>query len=196
MLPAYERRCHCQEREFDGVNLAEKQCKAICARAPEMSADSIQPLGSECFYVRSASDPKKMYLIGLGKDRSSDLSDDYLIANGKDCCDCPDWPRAWLCKHIAVIACSHTLANDTTQSMVPNTISQEHESSQDSYHGKSPASDASAIPILEHLITVFRDYLSDTPLSSPRTVRSLRLVESHLMAVLQSLRALQSPLPN
>ena len=80
--------------------------------------------------------------------------------------------------------------------MVPNTISQEHESSQDSYHGKSPASDASAIPILEHLISVFRDYLSDTPLSSPRTVRSLRLVESHLMAVLQSLRALQSPLPN
>ena len=80
--------------------------------------------------------------------------------------------------------------------MAPNIVPQERESSQDSYHGKSPASDASTIPILEHLISVFRDYLSDTPLSSPGTVRSLRLVESHLTAVLQSSRALQSPLPN
>ena len=196
MLPAYERCCHRQECEFDGVNLAEKQRKAICVCAPEMCADSIQPLGSERFYVRSASDPKKMYLVDLGKDCSSDLSNDYLIASGKDCCDCPDWPRAWLCKHIAIIAHSHTLANDTTQPTAPNTVPQECESSQDSYHGKSPASDASTIPILEHLISVSRDYLSDAPPSSLGTVCSLWLVESHLTAMLQSLWALQSPLPD
>ena len=84
MLPAYERRCHRQEREFDGADLAEKQRKTICARTPEMSAESIQSLGREHFYVRSTSDPEKMYLVDQGKDRSQDLSDDYLIKNGKD----------------------------------------------------------------------------------------------------------------
>ena len=79
MLPAYERRCHRQEREFDGADLAKKRRKAICARAPEMSAESIQSLGRERFYVRSASDPEKMYLVDLGRDCSQDLSDDYLI---------------------------------------------------------------------------------------------------------------------
>ena len=79
MLPAYERHCHHQEREFDGADLAEKRRKAICARTPEMSAESIQSLGRECFYVRSASNPEKMYLVDLGRDCSQDLSDDYLI---------------------------------------------------------------------------------------------------------------------
>ena len=191
MLPAYERRCHHQEREFDGADLAEKRRKAICARAPEMSAESIQSLGRECFYVRSASNPEKMYLIDLGRDRSQDLSDDYLIKNGKDSCDCPDWLKARLCKHIAAIARSSSIAN---QYIAPSAVPKERETSVDSYDSKSLASDASTIPILENLISVSRDYLSDAPLSSPGTVRSLWLVESHLTAMLQTSRASQSPL--
>ncbi|KAH9174279.1 hypothetical protein EDB89DRAFT_1904746 [Lactarius sanguifluus] len=48
--------------------------------------------------------------------------------------------------------------------------------------------------ILENLITVSREYLSDGPPSLPGTVRSLRLVESCLMAVIQNSCASQSPL--
>ena len=59
MLPAYERCCHCQEHKFDGADLAKKQCKTICAHAPEMSAESIQSLGREHFCIRSASDLEK-----------------------------------------------------------------------------------------------------------------------------------------
>ena len=196
MLPAYERRCHRQEFKFDGADLAEKQRKTICACAPEMSAKSIQSLSRECFYVRSASNPEKMYLIDQGKDHSQDLSDDYLIKNGKDRCNCPDWPRARLCKHISTIAHSHEIANQTIPLMAPNTLPQERETSLDSFSGKSLVSDASAVPILENLISVSRDYPSDAPPSSPGTVRSLRLVESHLTAVLQTSQASQSPLPD
>ena len=195
MLPAFERRCHCQERAFDGADLAEKQRKAICVHAPEMSAESIQSLGREHFYVRSTSDPEKMYLVDLAKDCSQDLSIDYLIRYGKDCCDCLDWPKARLCKHIAAIAHSHMLVN-TVQPMALNTVSQGCEKLLDSNGSKSPASDASTVPILENLISVSRDYLSDAPLSSPGTVHSLRLVESHLMAVLQTSWASESPLPD
>jgi hypothetical protein len=46
------------------------------------------------------------------------------------------------------------------------------------------------------MISVSRDFLSDGPLSSPGTVRSLRLVESHLTAVIQHSWSAQSPLPD
>ena len=192
MLPAYERRCHHQERAFDGADLAEKRCKAICACAPGMSAESIQSLGRERFYVQSASDPEKMYLVDLAKDRSQDLSIDYLIRYGKDCCDCLDWPKARLCKHIAAIAHSRMLVN-TVQPTALNAVSQRREKSLDSNGSKSPASVASTVP---NLISISRDYLSDTPPSSPGTVHSLWLVESHLTAVLQTSRACESPLPD
>ncbi|KAH9041969.1 hypothetical protein EDB84DRAFT_1559556 [Lactarius hengduanensis] len=77
-----------------------------------MSADSIQCLGSDRFYVRSLSDLSKMYLVDLGTD-TSDLSENHLIEHGKDKCDCPDWPRARLCKHIAAIA--HFSSDGTIQ---------------------------------------------------------------------------------
>jgi hypothetical protein len=195
MLPSYETRCHRQERDFDGADLAKKRRTQIFARAPEISADAIQCLGHERFNVQSASDPSKIYSVDLGKDSSSDLSKLYLIDHGKDVCDCLDWPRARLCKHIAAIAHFRTdgTAIQPTQA-VPEPVPQEHESPPD-WH-ESPASDASAVPILENLISVSRDFLSDGPPSSPGTVRSLRIVESHLTAVIQNSRASQSPLPD
>ena len=138
-----------------------------------MSAKSIQSLSREHFYVQSASDLEKMYLVDLGKDCSQDLSDDYLIKNGKDCCNCPEWPSAQLCKHIATIARSHEIVNQTIPLTVPNTMPQECETLLDSFGSKSPVSDASAILILENLISISRDYLSNAPPSSPGTVCSL-----------------------
>ncbi|KAH9020704.1 hypothetical protein EDB84DRAFT_1565607 [Lactarius hengduanensis] len=199
MLPQYEIRTLWQKKQFEGADLAKKQHKEIFMWALEMSADSIQCLGSDHFYVWSLSDLSKMYLVDLSKDTSSDLSENYLIEHGKDKCDCPDWPRARLCKHIAAVA--HFSSDGTIQitRAAPEPQHEVHESPQDTQQDTqgdaSPPSNASAA-ILENLITVSREYLSDGPPSSPGTVRSLRLVESRLTAVIQNSRASQSPLPD
>ena len=194
MLPQYEIRTLCQEKDFEGSDLAKKRRKEIVVQVPEMSADSIQCLGSERFYVRSVSDLSKMYLVNLGKDSSSDLSKNYLIDHGKDSCDCPDWPRVRLCKHIAAIA--HFSTGDAILTRVTGKpLPQTQESPQDVQSDAGPASNAS-VTILNNMISVSRAYLSDGPPSSPGTVRSLRQVESHLTAIIQNLRASQSPLPD
>ena len=115
---------------------------------------------------------------------SSDL---HLIDYGKEFCDCPDWPRVQLCKHIATIA--HFRAEETN---APNPALQVHEHS---HSDSSTGSNTSTIPILEKMISVSRD-LSDSPPSLPGTVQSLRLVESHLTAVIQHARSSDSPLPD
>ena len=188
MLPCYENRCHHQEWQFDGADLAKKQCKEICVRALEISDDSIQSLGNRRFYVRSATDLAKMYLVDLSKDRTSVMSTTHLIDYGKEFCDCSDWLRVRLCKHIIAIAHFHAEETNT-----PNPAPQVHEHS---HSDSSTGSHASAVPILEKMISVFRDYLSDGLPSSPGTVQSLWLVESYLTAVIQHARSSNSPLPD
>ena len=185
-----EVRCNRQHHEFDGVDLATKQRQQILARAPEMSTDTIRSLGSGRFYVRSAADSAKMYLVDLSKDRSVNTSKSYLIEHGKDSCDCPDWPRVRLCKHIAATAHFFAGTPDTRPALdsVP-------ERSQNALLAVSSVSNT-AVPILENLISVSKELLSNGPPSLPGTVRSLWLVESHLTAVAQSSRASQSPLPD
>ena len=74
MLPRCENRCHRQEWQFDGADLAKKWCKEICAHTPEISNGSIQSLGNGHFYVRSAADLVKMYLVDLSKDVTNQLT--------------------------------------------------------------------------------------------------------------------------
>ncbi|KAH8980190.1 hypothetical protein EDB92DRAFT_1820638 [Lactarius akahatsu] len=186
MLPQYEIHTLRQTKQFEGVDLAKKWCKEIFTRTPEMSANSIQCLGSDRFYVRSLSDLSMTYLIDLSKDTSSDLSENYLIEHGKDKCNCPDWPRAWLCKHIAAVAYFSSDGTIQITHAAPEPQHEVHESPQDTQQDTqgdaSPPSNASTA-ILENLITVSREYLSDGPPSSPGTIWSLWLVESHLMAI-------------
>ena len=172
------------------MDLATKRRQQILARAPEISTDTIRSLGSRRFYVRSAADSAKMYLVDLSKDHSADTSKSYLIEHRKDSCDCLDWPRVWLCKHIAATAHFFAETPDTWPALdsVP-------ERSQNAPLAVSSASNT-AVPILENLISVSKELLSDGPPSLPGMVRSLRLVESHLTAVAQSSRASQSPLPD
>ncbi len=196
MLPQYKIHALRQEKEFEGADLAKKRHKEIVMRAPEMSAGSIQSLGSERFYVRSVSDMCKMYLVDLGKDSSSDLSKQYLIDHSKDSCNCPDWPRVWLCKHITAVA--HFSSGDsielTRTTRIP--VPQIQENSQDAQSDAGLASDASAVPILKNMISISREFLSDGLPSSPGTIRSLRQVESHLSAVIQNSHTSQSALPD
>ena len=62
--------------------------------------------------------------------------------------------------------------------------------------GPDAGSDASAASILENVISVSRAFLSDCVPSSPGTVHSLHIVESHLTAVIQHSHSLESPLPD
>ena len=95
------------------MDLTKKQCKEIVTQTPELSTSSIQSLGSECFYMQSVLDMCKMYLVNLGKDSLLDLSKKYLIDHSKDSCNCLDWLRVWLCKHI--IAVAHFSSGDSIE---------------------------------------------------------------------------------
>ena len=181
MLQHYEIHHQSQELGFDGSNLAQKRRKEILARTPEINADSIRTQGDDCYYVQSATESSRTYLVDL-KVQS---------------CDCPDWPRVWLCKHVTAVAHFFGTGNQVellaASSPAPRTPAPsptvELEGSPD------VRSDATAASILENVITVSRDFLSDRVPSSPGTVRSLHQVEAHLTAVVRNSRSSGSPLP-
>ena len=181
MLPHYETRHQSQELRFDGSNLAQKRCKEILARTPEMNADSVHVQGDDCYYMQSATESGRTYLVDL-KAKS---------------CDCPDWPRVRLCKHVTAVAHFfgagnqlELLASDSASSPAPSTPTPvESDGLPDA------RSDATAASILENVISVSRDFLSDRVPSSPGTVRSLHQVEAHLTAVVRNSRSSGSPLP-
>ena len=146
MLPDYVTRYHSQMLGFKGPDLAEKQCEQICAWAPEMNAGSIHDLGGgDLFSVESATDSTQRYQVDLGK-----LS-----------CDCPDWLKVWLCKHVTAIDHFHGHNYKRMQAVevAPKTppLNQEVLDT----HGAAMAS------ILQNVISVSKDALNDgVPLST------------------------------
>ena len=178
MLPYYETRHNSQELGFDGSNLAQKRRKEILARTPEIEADSIRAAEDDRYYVQSATDPSRSYLVGLTTQS----------------CDCPDWPRVRLCKHVAAVAhffgkVDQFVDQDAESVPAPPTVHSEGPV------GGSGDACSNAASILEKVITVSKDFLSDGVPSSPGTVRSLQSVEAHLTAVYQTSRSSESPLP-
>ncbi len=174
MLPYYETRHHSQELGFSGSNLAQKRRKELLARTPEMNADSISAVEDDRYYVQSATDSSRTYLVELTK-----LS-----------CDCVDWPRVQLCKHVTAVAHFFGYGDLLAVPEAPG-IAQPVES-----EGPPDAcSDATAATILENVISVSREFLSGGVPSSPGTVRSLHMVEAHLTAVVENSRSSESPLP-
>ena len=174
MLPDYVACYHSQMLGFKGPDLAEKRHKQICTWALEMNAGSIHSLGGgDLFSVESATDTTRRYQVDLGK-----LS-----------CDCPDWPKVWLCKHIAAIDHfhGHNYKQMQAAEVAPKMLPPNQEASD--MHGTATTS------ILQNVISVSRDALNDGVPSSTETVRSLRVVEAHLMAVVRSTRSTESPLP-
>ena len=182
MVLYYENCHHCQELGFHGPNLAQKRLKEIHVRTPEVKADSVHTQGDDHFYVCSEKEPSRTYQVNLGKQS----------------CDCPDWPRVRLCKHIAAVA--HFFGN---VELLPTDFASAPAPPPATVHpdvtplGSSPArSDTAAAAILENVISVSKDFLSDGAPSSPGTVRSLHMVEAHLSAVVRSVRSSESPLPD
>ena len=174
MLPSYENKHDRQVLGLEGDNLGTKRRKEILARMPEINAESIQDLGDDKFSVQSSTDSSRTYSVELGLQS----------------CDCPDWPRIRLCKHLA--AAAHYFGNGDLQiEPAPKTAQPIREGS------LGAQSDAgSAASIVENVIAVSRAFLNDGAPSSPATVRSLQMVESHLTAVVHISRSQEDPLPD
>ena len=87
MLPSYTI-CHIhQELGFEGLNLANKQCKELLMQTPEMNTTCVHDLGDNKFTVQSVTNPSQIYAVNLSTQP----------------CICPDWPRVWLCKHVTTV---------------------------------------------------------------------------------------------
>ena len=177
MLPSYENRHNRQKLGFDGPDLANKRRTEILVRAPELKVESICNLGDDQFSVQSVTHSPRTYSVELRAQS----------------CNCPDWPRVQLCKHVAAVA--HYFGGnqqidakiETLKTVKPNW------DREGSLGAQSDGS--SAASIVENVIAVSRAYLDDGAPSSPATVRSLQMVESHLSAIVRTSQP-ESPLPD
>ncbi len=117
----------------------------------------------------------------------------YSVELGTQSCDCPDWPRVRLCKHVTAVA--HFFGNgDRPIVAVVDTVPK---TAQPIWEGSAGAqSDGSATSILENVIAISQAFLGDSAPLSPGTIQSLQLVESHLTAIVQNSRSSESPLPD
>ena len=88
MLPEhYEARHRAQQIGFEGPDLAEKHRRAVLASAKTISIDSIRCVDDTQFHVVSQSNLGKCYLVDIQR----------LI------CNCLDFPRIRLCKHLCAV---------------------------------------------------------------------------------------------
>jgi hypothetical protein len=85
-LPDLEFRHKRQTLRMEGPNLAEKRCRQILTRAPETPLTKIRKIDNLHFEAQSSR-----------SDRS------YQIDLDTTTCNCSDFPRIQLCKHIAAI---------------------------------------------------------------------------------------------
>src|SRR6266849_6840588 len=86
-LPDLEFRHKRQALGMEGLNLAEKRRRQILRRAPETPVEKILKIDDSHFEVQS-SNSNKLYQIDLGTKN----------------CNCIDFPRVHLCKHIVAVA--------------------------------------------------------------------------------------------
>jgi hypothetical protein len=142
----------------------------------EVDAESIHSLGDDHFHVQLATDSSWKYLVDLGNHS----------------CDCPDWPKVQLCKHISAVG--HFFGHNDLQivAVSPKTLPPNGEVSPDVRSDGAVATTTN----LENVINVSREVLSDGLPSSTETVRSLQAVEAHLTAVVHSTCSSESPLPD
>jgi len=106
----YQHRHFRQEIGFESGNLAKKHKDTLLARTQTISGESITPLGDEKFHVVSQSFPGRKYVVDI---RAT-------------ICDCPDFPRIRLCKHLAAVQTQypHISTFRNLQSIPPEICSQ------------------------------------------------------------------------
>ena len=178
MVPYYITCSNSQDLGFQGPDLAEKRGEKIHLQAVDINAEWIHKLCGDCFYVESATDSTQRYLVDLGNKS----------------CDCPDWPRVRLCKHVCAV--EHHFGNNdqrmgAAEDVLPKTLPLNQDAEPDT-HSNAGATAS----ILQNVILVSRGALDDGVPSSTETVRSLWAVEAHLTAVVRSTRSTESPVPD
>ena len=175
MLPSYAIHHVRQELGFEGLNLANKRRKELLARTPEMNAACVCDLGDDKFQVRSSTESSRFYAVDLSMQS----------------CDCPDWPRVRLCKHVTAAAHFFRDGDLQIEEKVPKGPLPIREGSAD--HARATET---ATSVLENVIAVSKALLNHGELSSLETVRSLQMVESHLTGIAHCSHPSESPLPD
>ena len=107
-----------------------------------MNAECIHKLGGNRFDVESATDSMRRYLVDLSNKS----------------CNCPDWPRVSLCKHVSAVELyfgNNDQRMGAAEDVPPKTPLPNLEASPDTHAGAATAS------ILENMISVSRDALND-----------------------------------
>ena len=164
---------YCQNLKLEGSDLVEKRLKEIHAHTLEIDADGIRNLGEDRYYVPSVSNPSCMYLVELNRQK----------------CDCPDWPRVKLCKHVTAVAhfFGRTVAAKDVEMVQPIQDCSEFPGAQTS---------TSAASIVEKMITVGQEFLSGGALTTPDNIRSLELAETQFTAAIYNSSPSAESLPD
>ena len=88
MLPElYEAQHHSQQVGFEGEDLKERHRRIVLTNSQAISGNSVIPVDSDWFHVAS----------------QTHMGQNYLVDTWAAICDCPDFPRIWLCKHLAAV---------------------------------------------------------------------------------------------
>ena len=171
LLPEMEDRHKRQELGMEGSDLAKERTNEILTRAPEFPQDRIEQVDEERFLVRS-SNQEKFYNVGF-----------------KDC-DCRDFPRVKLCKHVAAVqhyfGGKHSAPPTQPGPTAPD--SQETASAAAITPGNTNQENAAhhsalLIAAANDLITLSRQLLTQAPSATPELVKSVHSVRSHLSVV-------------
>src|SRR6266404_5818294 len=120
----------------------------------------------------------------------STLSHSYQVDLSKQSCDCVDWPRAQLCKHVT--AAAHFFG-DLSLLKVEHTLP----TAQPIREGSANMGEGNISSTLEDLLSVSRAFLTleaRTP-SSPDTSQSLQTVVAHVTALYHKAHTSENLLP-
>ena len=153
MLPRYVAHCDSQNLGFKGPDLAEKQREEIHLQVAEVNAERIHNLSSNHFHVESAMDSTRRFLVDLGNKS----------------CDCPDWPRVWLCKHLSAMK-HHFGNNDQQMGAMEDSLLKTPPPKQEILLDRHSTAGSTTTSILQNVITVSKGTLDDGVPSSTETV--------------------------
>jgi hypothetical protein len=174
-LPDIEFRHKRQTLGMEGLNLAEKRRRQILKRAPKTPIAKIQKIDDLHFKVQS-SNTNRIYQINLDTKT----------------CDCSDFPRIRLCKHIAAVVHFFGGADlgpqppgnpsaGASESVVPNSPAQQDGNVDD-------GAAASVISAANDIIYLSQELISKAP-HDARLAKSLNSIRSRLRALMLSATA-------
>jgi hypothetical protein len=172
-LPDLEFRHKRQTLGMNGPNLAEKRRRQILTRAPETPLAKIKKIDDLRFEVQSSKSTKS-----------------YQIDLNTTSCDCSDFPRIRLCKHIASVV--HFFGGVDLGPQPPvNTGTSESvgSNSPDQQDGNDGSTDDSAVvSAANEIISLSHELILKAP-RDPRLARSLKSIQSRLSALVLSATA-------